>query len=185
MELDVTQADSAATIVARINAEMDLRLRIRVGFKTNEISIESSVAFYDAVRRELHRHSASPETRIVGISVSENQKTMAGYVQTIARQTLDLLELDLDVTPKGIIAKDGYVGPGYGVLTPAVSETLSRFAKSEGILLDPVYTGKAMNGLIELLENGFFSPDETVVFLHTGGHPANFVYSSEILGQLG
>jgi len=70
-----------------------------------------------------------------------------------------------------------YAGPGYGVATAAGIEAIELLARTEGILLDPVYTGKAMAGLIDLVRQGGFAGDETVVFLHTGGAPGLFAYS--------
>ncbi len=67
-----------------------------------------------------------------------------------------------------------YAAPGYGVLTGAEREAISLFAKYEGLLLDPVYTGRAAAGLVDLIRKGFFKKDETVLFWHTGGQPALF-----------
>ncbi len=67
-----------------------------------------------------------------------------------------------------------YAAPGYGVLTGAEREAIRLFAKYEGLLLDPVYTGRAAAGLIDLIRKGFFKKDETVLFWHTGGQPALF-----------
>ena len=77
---------------------------------------------------------------------------------------------------------DGYVGPGYGRAEPEVFETIARVARLEGLVLDPVYTGKAMAGLIDLVRKGRFSKDENLLFVHTGGSPALYVYMEEILG---
>ena len=71
----------------------------------------------------------------------------------------------------------GYAGPGYGISTPGMLEAVGLVAKLEGIVLDPVYTGKAMAGLIDLVRSGQFTPDETIVFLHTCGMPAMFAYA--------
>jgi 1-aminocyclopropane-1-carboxylate deaminase/D-cysteine desulfhydrase-like pyridoxal-dependent ACC family enzyme len=67
-----------------------------------------------------------------------------------------------------------YSAPGYGVLTGAERNAISLFAKYEGLLLDPVYTGRAAAGLVDLIRKGFFKQDETVLFWHTGGQPALF-----------
>ena len=80
---------------------------------------------------------------------------------------------------------DGYCASGYGVLTPAEKEAILQFARHEAILLDPVYTGRAAAGLIDLIRKGFFKPDEKVLFWHTGGTPALFAepYRGELLGS--
>jgi 1-aminocyclopropane-1-carboxylate deaminase/D-cysteine desulfhydrase-like pyridoxal-dependent ACC family enzyme len=72
---------------------------------------------------------------------------------------------------------DEYIGEGYAKVTPAGLHSIGLVAKTEGIILDPVYTGKAMAGLLDLWAKGAFGADETVVFLHTGGMPALFAYA--------
>ena len=69
---------------------------------------------------------------------------------------------------------DGYVGPGYGIPTPASIEALELVARTEGILLDPVYTAKAMAGLIGRIRAGVFQKEQTILFWHTGGVPGYF-----------
>ena len=76
-------------------------------------------------------------------------------------------------------ANGDHVGPGYGIPTAGTIEAIRLAARHEGLLLDPVYTGKAMAGLIELCRNGSFSQDQNVVFLHTGGAAALFAYAGE------
>jgi D-cysteine desulfhydrase len=78
--------------------------------------------------------------------------------------------------PKEILVNDDYCMPGYGVLTDLEVNALRMFAREEGLLLDPVYTGRAAGGLIDLLQKGFFSSDATVLFWHTGGTPALFAH---------
>jgi D-cysteine desulfhydrase/L-cysteate sulfo-lyase len=71
---------------------------------------------------------------------------------------------------------DRFVGPGYGIPTPEMIEAVTLCARSEGVLLDPVYTGKAMAGLIHMVRSGAIGPDERVLFLHTGGAVGLFAY---------
>ncbi len=75
-----------------------------------------------------------------------------------------------------VFADDGYVGPGYGLPTPGMVDALTLVARTEGILLDPVYSGKAMAGMIDAIRKGTFSEQEDIVFLHTGGSTALFGY---------
>jgi 1-aminocyclopropane-1-carboxylate deaminase/D-cysteine desulfhydrase-like pyridoxal-dependent ACC family enzyme len=75
---------------------------------------------------------------------------------------------------------DRFVGEGYGIPTPEGLAAIRLLARLEGLLLDPVYTGKAMAGLIAMVREGRFGPDEDVVFLHTGGWPALFAYEEEL-----
>ena len=75
-----------------------------------------------------------------------------------------------------------YAAPGYGIFTNSERESIQLFARYEGLLLDPVYTGRAAAGLIDLIRKGFFKKEETVLFWHTGGQPALFAekYQSEL-----
>ena len=81
-----------------------------------------------------------------------------------------------------ILCFDEYVGPGYSRPTPEMAEAVQMLARLEGILLDPVYTGKTMAGLIGLTRKDFFKDDENVLFLHTGGSPALYAYRNDVLG---
>ena len=76
--------------------------------------------------------------------------------------------------PQEIHVNDGYLGGGYGIMGLPEIEAINMFAKLEGLLLDPVYTGRAAAGLIDLIRKGYFKSDETVLFWHTGGTPALF-----------
>jgi len=75
---------------------------------------------------------------------------------------------------EGILVNGDYSSAGYGVLTPAEKEAILLFARQEAILLDPVYTGRAAAGMLDLIQQGFFKPEEKVLFWHTGGTPALF-----------
>jgi 1-aminocyclopropane-1-carboxylate deaminase/D-cysteine desulfhydrase-like pyridoxal-dependent ACC family enzyme len=88
----------------------------------------------------------------------------------------------IEFTPADVLANAEYCAAGYGILTEPEREVIHLFAKHEGLLLDPVYTGRAAAGMIDLIRKGFFKRDETVLFLHTGGQPALFAdnYASKI-----
>lgn len=126
----------------------------------------------------------SPETKIVGISVSGSKELLAGYVKEITEALLVELDSDEPVSDDEVIVLDEYLGEGYGILNDKVTDALGLIAREEGLLLDPVYTGKAMSGLLDLAEKGYFGEDD-VVFLHTGGTPALFPYRDGILQGLG
>jgi D-cysteine desulfhydrase family pyridoxal phosphate-dependent enzyme len=121
------------------------------------------------------------ETRIVGISVAGSAADVSGYVRTIAEATLEELGAPEEVDADEVIVLDEYLGEGYGVLNDSVTAALGLVAQEEGILLDPVYTGKAMAGFLDLVGKGYFGEGEEVVFLHTGGTPALFPYRQGIL----
>jgi 1-aminocyclopropane-1-carboxylate deaminase/D-cysteine desulfhydrase-like pyridoxal-dependent ACC family enzyme len=122
----------------------------------------------------------SPRTRIVGISVSESREDMARLTRSITEQTLcELLKENktaVSFDPEGLIIFDQYMEEGYGIPNLATIETIRLLAKTEGILLDPVYTGRAFVGLLDLVKRGYFHPGDNIVFLHTGGTPAIFSY---------
>ena len=80
----------------------------------------------------------------------------------------------IEFTPDEVLANANYCSAGYGVLTDREREAIRLFATHEGLLLDPVYTGRAAAGMIDLIRKGVFQEDETVLFLHTGGQPALF-----------
>ncbi|NNM06833.1 MAG: D-cysteine desulfhydrase family protein [Gemmatimonadetes bacterium] len=125
------------------------------------------------------------KTKIVGISVSGSAESIRENVANIATQTSAALGLNLAFQPDDIIVFDDYVGEGYGMLTAGTVDAIKKVARSEGILLDPVYTGKAMSGLIGLVEAGFFREEDTVVFVHTGGTPGIFHYGEALLTWMG
>jgi D-cysteine desulfhydrase family pyridoxal phosphate-dependent enzyme len=99
----------------------------------------------------------------------------------VANRAARLLDLPHRVTPAEVEANQDFIGPGYGVITPEGWEALQLLARSEGILLDPVYTAKAMAALIADVRRHRLVPGETVVFVHTGGLPAVFAYRDELL----
>jgi len=126
----------------------------------------------------------SPKTRIIGISVAAPAADVARYVTTIANATLSELGEGAAVTDGDVVVLDQYIGEGYGVMNQGVTDALGLMAREEGVLLDPVYTGKAMAGLMDLVGKGYFRDGEEVVFLHTGGTPALFPYRDQILETL-
>ncbi|MEO9190155.1 MAG: pyridoxal-phosphate dependent enzyme [Acetobacteraceae bacterium] len=95
----------------------------------------------------------------------------------IANETAALLGLDLRIQPAEILNDMGFVGPGYGVPTEAGVEAVRLFARTEGIVLDPIYTGKAAAGMIAHVREGRYHTDDVLVFVHTGGAPAIFTWS--------
>jgi len=102
----------------------------------------------------------------------------------VLNRMAEILELDVSFDRDDIWNSPDYIGEnGYGYCSKAGNEALRLMATKEGILLDPIYTGKALSGLIDLSKKGEIGPDETVVFLHTGGTPALFAYTDELLAK--
>ena len=112
--------------------------------------------------------------RVLGISIDESEEWLQTHVSKLASDASEKLGERIEFTPAEVLANADYCGAGYGVLTEAEREAVNLFAKYEGLLLDPVYTGRAAAGMIDLIRKGFFKKDETVLFWHTGGQSALF-----------
>lgn len=112
--------------------------------------------------------------KILGISVDKPAQELSETIAEIANAGAELLQLETRFLPEEILVNDAYCSAGYGVLTAAEKEAILLFARQEAILLDPVYTGRAAAGLVDLIRHGFFKADEKVLFWHTGGTPALF-----------
>jgi D-cysteine desulfhydrase len=122
--------------------------------------------------------------RILGISVDKPADELTQTIMALANQTAAWLGIDKKIESEDVLVNDAYCQAGYGILQQAEVEAIRLFARTEGILLDPVYTGRAAAGLIDLIRKGFFGRDETVLFWHTGGIPALFAepYASALRG---
>jgi D-cysteine desulfhydrase len=121
---------------------------------------------------------------ITGIGVSRDPADQAPLVLKEAQATLDLLGVDVRVKPEHVQCVGGYWQPKYSVPNQRMVEAVQMLARTEGIPLDPVYTGKIMAGLIGLARDGKFRADENVLFLHTGGLPSLHAYEREVLGEV-
>ncbi|WP_271410091.1 D-cysteine desulfhydrase [Pseudomonas sp. Q1-7] len=118
---------------------------------------------------------ALPGTRVVGVTVSRPAATQRPKVEGLLQRTADLLGVEV---PKALKVElwDQYFAPRYGEPSAATLEAMRLLASHEGLLLDPVYTGKAFAGLLDGIAKGAFEGDGPVLFLHTGGSPALFAY---------
>jgi D-cysteine desulfhydrase family pyridoxal phosphate-dependent enzyme len=112
--------------------------------------------------------------KVLGISVDEPEDDLKNKVASLATATSDVLGEKILFQPQDILANDDYLGEGYGILGEREIEAIHLFARTEGLLLDPVYTGRAAAGMIDLIRKGFFKPEEKILFWHTGGTPAIF-----------
>lgn len=123
--------------------------------------------------------------KILGISIDEPASALRTTVSALASAASDKLGPHMDFTQNDVLANDSYCAAGYGVLTDTEREAVSLFARYEGVLLDPVYTGRAAGGMIDLVRSGFFRTDENVVFWNTGGQPALFasMYQTRMLAD--
>lgn len=119
---------------------------------------------------------ANANIPVSGINVSRPKDVQEEIVYNLAVETAEKLKMKNGVSKDDFICFDQYVGPGYSIPTDEMVEAVKLFAQTEAILLDPVYSGKAAAGLIDLVRNDHFEPGANVLFLHTGGSPALFAY---------
>ncbi len=112
--------------------------------------------------------------QVLGISVDEPAERLRGNIARIAEDLTDILGMEIWIDPDQVLVNDDYTGEGYGILNDLDREAIRLFAEAEGILLDPVYTGRAAGGLLDLIRSGFFDKDDKVLFWHTGGTPGLF-----------
>jgi len=128
-------------------------------------------------------YGCSMNIPVIGINVSRTREEQEEIVYRLARETADYVGVNGEIPRDAVTCLGDYVGPGYSLPTPEMAEAVTLLARTEGILLDPVYTGKAMAGLIDLIRKGHFEKDRRILFLHTGGSPALYVYRDYILSQ--
>lgn len=117
---------------------------------------------------------------LTGISVNRNQEVQTNAVYDLALKTCEKLEIENPVQREDIIVFDDYVGAGYSIPTESMIDAVKLLAKTEGILTDPVYTGKTLDGMLSLIKKGYFKDAERILFVHTGGSPALFAYEEEL-----
>jgi len=120
---------------------------------------------------------------VVGINVSRAKEEQEEIVYGLVRETADHVGVNFEIPRDAVNCFGDYVGPGYSLPTPEMAEAVKLVARTEGILLDPVYTGKTMAGLIGLVRQGYFKKEHNILFLHTGGSPALYVYKDYLLSH--
>ncbi len=121
--------------------------------------------------------------KILGVSIDESEAWLKTHVSALASAASEKLGERIAFLPEDVLATDKYCRAGYGVFGEGEKEAIRLFAQAEGLLLDPVYTGRAAAGMIDLIRKGFFGRDETVLFWHTGGTPALFAdrYADQVV----
>ncbi|MHB1316996.1 MAG: D-cysteine desulfhydrase family protein [Anaerolineae bacterium] len=123
------------------------------------------------------------DSNILGIAVAESAETLRPRVHALAQLTLQHLNVRMDVPLERVMVEDGYLGEGYARMGAAECDAITMLAHLEGLLVDPVYTGRALAGLIGLIRSGRWHRDETVLFWHTGGTGALFAYTDRLLSR--
>lgn len=112
--------------------------------------------------------------KVLGISIDHAASELQEAVARLASEAASRLAFDVKVAPEEVWVNDQYLGGGYAVMGDAEIEAIRLFSKTEGLLLDPVYTGRAAAGMIDLIRKGFFGQKDRILFWHTGGSPALF-----------
>ncbi len=113
---------------------------------------------------------------VVGVNVSRTKEVQEPIVHDLAVRTAAYIGLEQAIPREAVVCFGDYVGQGYSIPTGGMVEAVKLLASKEAILMDPVYTGKAMDGMIDLCRKGYFTKDETILFVHTGGAPALYAY---------
>lgn len=127
---------------------------------------------------------ARTQIPVLGIGVRAPRQAQEDKVFMLAQQTEELLGVKGSVSREKVIANCDYIGEGYGIPTPSMMEAVTMLARLEGILLDPVYSGKGMAGLIDLVRKGHYRKGQNIVFLHTGGAVGLYGYMHAFEGRM-
>lgn len=156
-----------AVELAEQAAQMDLKIDALVHATGSSGTQAGLVAGLCALDSDIH---------LLGIGVRAPRERQEEMVHDLACQTMDYLGMGITVERDSVRANCDYVGGGYGVPTPGMCAALQKLARLEGLLFDPVYSGKGLDGLIDQVGKGYFDGMDNVVFLHTGGSAALFAY---------
>lgn len=132
----------------------------------------------------VEKSATGSEVRLLGIRIDKDEPgedSFAFEITSLANQLAQRLDLPEGFTPADIVLNSDYTGEGYGIVGDLEREAIRLMAQTEGILLDPVYTGRAFGALLDLLDRHEFGSHEHVVFWHTGGGPALFSYAETLV----
>ena len=123
--------------------------------------------------------------KVLGIDVGKLWKAFPASIARLASELCHTLGHDGRIQPGEVPLIEGkYVGQGYAAFNKAAAEAITILARSEGVLLDPVYTSKAFAGMLDMVRKGQFGPEDHIIFLHTGGAPGLWAYADEFcIGQ--
>ena len=123
------------------------------------------------------------QAQIIGIEIDKNMypdKTVHDHIKTIIDYARADFDLPIKIHDQDITLIHGYNEAGYGVVTDLEKNAIYTMAQEEGILLDPVYTGRAFGSLLDLIEKNYFPRGSNILFWHTGGQPALFAYKNDL-----
>jgi 1-aminocyclopropane-1-carboxylate deaminase/D-cysteine desulfhydrase-like pyridoxal-dependent ACC family enzyme len=179
--LDLVVKEAPLGAIAYVDGYLELRQQLEEnGLQADHVVLAAGGATQSGLA--LAAKALGDSIEVAGFTPYRWDEPRQVDIARIANRAADELGIDVHLDPEEIINSDEQVGESYGLLTPGCVEALKLVASTEGIFLDPVYTSKAMAGLIDWIRSGKIPPDATVVFLHTGGTPALFSYAQDILG---
>ena len=171
VDLDaIAYAESALELVRQCRAlDIQPKLLYLTAFDTTQAGLVLGLKYLDS------------EIRVRAFCPLGDEPDRLATMTKIANQAASRLDLDVEFGEEDFYNDDSFVGERYGIPTEAGLEALRTVARTEGILLDPVYTSKAMAALFAHIRDGSLPPDSPVVFMHTGGAPALFGYAADVL----
>lgn len=166
--------------VAYVECFLEIYEQLAAGGATPDVVAVASASGTHA-GLALGAHWLAPRCRVIAWRPSRGEDDrVAERVARMACAAAECLGLDASLPPAAIRNRGDAVGDDYGIPTAAGLDAIHLVARTEGILLDPVYTGKAFAGLVAAVQAGEIAPEERVVFVHTGGTPALFAYADEL-----
>ena len=172
---------AALSAIGYVNAAVELDAQLEAaGIRADRIF--SAAANFTPAGLLLGLRVLGRPTRLAGICPIRWAGDRAGEIAGIANEAAKLLGLPITIQPSDVDIDESYIGESYGLVTPEGREAFRLLAETEAIFLDPVYTSKAMAGLIDQVRGNRIGDEETIVFLHTGGNPALFAYAEELIG---
>ena len=162
---------SAHGVLGYVNAAIELKSQVAedidyVVFATGTGATQAGLV--------LGTKLAGLKARVVGISAGRPANEIANDVRRLVAEAADLLRVSVQLSSNEIIVDDSYTCGGYGVVTREVTDVMEMVARKEALLVDPVYTGKGMLGLLDMAKKGYFPKGSRVLFIHTGGLPIIF-----------
>lgn len=175
---------AVGSALAYANATLEIMNQLEdYGITPEEVHLYMSSSGKGQAGLELAARALGLPTKITGVSATRCQA--AQIVAQIVKEAAALLGLDLEIAPSMVDNRDEYVGSGYGRASKPGNDAMLLAAREEGLLLDPVYTGKAFAALLDDIRSGTLGAGEVGVFVHTGGQPMMFSFTEDIAAACG
>jgi D-cysteine desulfhydrase family pyridoxal phosphate-dependent enzyme len=159
----------------------ELMEQLTISGETFDVIIVASSSAGTQAGMVLGAQAYGYQGRVIGVSIDRPEAELKMEVTELAEATAGYLDLGRLPLSGRVEVNDDYLGDGYGIMGDLERRAISLVARLEGIALDPVYTGRAMGGLLDMIDRGMFQNDQKVLFWHTGGTPALFAYGDDLL----